>query len=103
MIKATTKHGTYYLIDEDNQLAMRVKAENRNPMHGDNQWFRFSSVFPFDRDTKQCVEGGIQVGKAIYFTVIGDRDYDWRISTNVVSIEDYNDFQFGAKIGEASK
>ena len=92
MIKATTSHGTHYLIDEENQLAMRVKAEDRNPMLGDNQWFRFASVGPFDWDTKQRVEGGIQVGKAIYFNVFGDRDYDWRISTNVVSIEDYDSF-----------
>ena len=91
MIKATTSHGTYYLIDEENQSAMRVKAEGRNPMLRDNQWFRFSSVCPFDWDTKQRVEGGIQVGKAMHFTLSNHKDYDWRITTDVVSIEEYDE------------
>lgn len=93
MIKATTKHGTYYLIDLDTQLAMRVKGDGRNKMHGDSQWFRFVSVSAWDWETNKSVDGGIQVGKAIYFALMGTGhpNYDWRISTNVISIEDYND------------
>lgn len=91
MIKVTTSHGTYYLIDEENQLAMRVKAEDRNPMHGDSQWFRFVSYYPWDWEQGKIVEGGIQEGKGIYFSLTGHAYYDWRISTSVVSIEDYDD------------
>jgi hypothetical protein len=92
MIKATTSHGTYYLIDEKNQLAMRVKSDGRNDMSGDSQWFRFTSLSAWDWDTKEIIEGGVQVGKAMYLTLSNHKDYDWRISTNVISIEDYNDF-----------
>lgn len=91
MIKATTEHGTYYLIDLDTQLAMRVKADDRNDMSGDSQWFRFTSLSAWDWDAKEIVEGGVQVGKAMYLTLSNHIDYDWRISTNVISIEDYND------------
>lgn len=91
MIKATTSHGTYYFIDEENRLAMRVKAKGRGVMAGDSQWFHYAEAYAFDWDTKKKVEGGIQVGKAINFNLINHSHYDWRISTPVVSIEDYNE------------
>lgn len=91
MIKATTKHGTYYLIDFDNQLAMRVKGDSRNRMSGDSQWFRFIGLSAWDWETRKLVDGGVQVGKAMYFDLTGHKDYDWRISTTVVSIEDYDE------------
>lgn len=91
MIKATTAHGTYYLIDFDNQLAMRVRAEDRNVMSGDSQWFRFSDIEAFDWSAKRRSNSGIEVGKAIYFNLVNHPDYDWRISTDVISIEEYDD------------
>jgi len=91
MIKATTQHGTHYLIDFDNQLAMRVKAQDRNDMSGDSQWFQFSDIEAFDWNTKRRSNSGIKVGKAIYFNLVDHPDYDWRISTNVTSIEEYDD------------
>ena len=94
MIKATTKHGTYYLIDFENNLAMRVKAEDRNPMSGDSQWFRFDSVAAFDWDTQKRLDRGIEEGKGMYFVVVGHPNYDWRISTTVRSIEDYDETEY---------
>lgn len=91
MIKATTEHGTYYLIDYENQLAMRVNGEGRNEMEGDSKWFRFISVSAYDWNTHERILGGIEVGKAMYFNLTGHAYYDWRISTTVVSIEDYDD------------
>lgn len=90
MIKATTKHGTYYLIDFENNLAMRVKAEDRNEMHGDGQWFRFAALQAYDLEERKA-DGEIEVGKPMFFWLTGNRHYDWRMSTPVVSIEDYDD------------
>lgn len=93
MIKATTQHGTYYLIDDENGRAMRVKAEDRNDMYGDGDWFYFSRYYPMSRKDpfKSAGEiGMVQVGWSIYFDLIGQpfRDYDWRLSTDVVSVEE---------------
>jgi hypothetical protein len=86
MIKVTTQHGTYYLIDMENKRAKRVRGESPNKMLSDGEWFQFFLVEAFDRDTLEH-EGDIEVGKSMYFWLRGLRDYDWRISTDVVSIE----------------
>jgi len=87
MIKATTQHGTYYLIDDDNGRAMRVKAESRNDMHGDGEWFDFISYHPVDRSNWEHGDGGIEIGKAIFFFL--QRPWgDWRASTDVIRVEE---------------
>jgi len=89
MIKATTQHGTFYLIDEENHKAMRVKAVDRNDMYGDGDWFTYRYFCPYDRDTISYGEDNvIEVGKSIYFELYHDFNYDWRISTDVVSVEE---------------
>jgi hypothetical protein len=89
MIKATTKHGTYYLIDTENSRAMRVKAEDRNDMHDDGNWFDYAYFCPLERTygASYGENGVVEVGKSIYFELHGPRAYDWRISTDVVSVE----------------
>ena len=88
MIKATTEHGTYYLIDDQRGLAKRVKAEGRNAMENDDEWFSFIYYCPIERTGwKHGPDGEIAVGKAIFFSV--PRPFGgWRISTGVVSVEE---------------
>ena len=86
MFKAITQHGTYYLIDMENKRAKRVRGESPNEMHSDGEWFYFLSVEAFDRYNLER-GGDIQIGKSMYFLLRGLREYDWRISTDVVSIE----------------
>ena len=90
MLKVTTKHGTYYLIDQDRGIAKRVKAEGRNDMYGDSEWFEFSTVHSYVRETNTHGPG-IEIWKDKYFLLRGHRDYDWRISTEVTSIEEVDD------------
>jgi len=75
MTKATTSHGTYYLIDEDNYRAKRFPAPDRGELLTDNDWFNFSSW------------SGAAVGEIMHFNVIGHRAYDWQRTTRVASIE----------------
>jgi hypothetical protein len=86
MLKVTTQHGTYYLIDMENKRAKRVRVESPNEMLSDGEWFYFLSVEAFDRYSLER-GGDIQIGKSMYFLLRGLREYDWRISTDVVSIE----------------
>lgn len=93
MIKATTSHGTYYVIDEENKRAMRVKGEGRDSMYKDGDWFSFSSLDAIDYDSSPpslCKSYQIEIGKGIYFFCIGvpDRLYDWRSTTRVTNIEE---------------
>lgn len=87
LLKATTMHGTYYIIDTENKKAKRIKAENRQKMHGDNTWFSYSILTAYDRESNSVLESDIEVGKSMYFMLTGPRDYDWRISTNIMSLE----------------
>ena len=89
MIKATTEHGTYYLIDRDNNRAKRIKGEGRNSMYHDDEWWDFKYVEAIDRNDK-FVCGDIRVGAAMLF-VTGRGMYDWRISTTVVSLEEVSE------------
>jgi hypothetical protein len=87
-IKATTQHGTFYLIDDEANRAVRVKAENRNDMYGDSEWFDFKYFCSYDRDTIAYGDNGsLDIGKSIYFEVENHPQYDWRITTDVVSLE----------------
>jgi len=75
MIKATTSHGTYYLIDEDNKKAIRVPPENKKDVNLNTEgWFSYSSYF-----------GG--VGSSLVFNIIDHPIFDYQKSTPVVSIE----------------
>ena len=87
MLKVITQHGTYYLIDMENKRAKRVRVESPNEMLSDGEWFYFLSVEAFDRYNLEH-GGDIQIGKSMYFLLRGLREYDWRISTDVVSIEE---------------
>jgi hypothetical protein len=87
MIKVTTGHDTYYLIDMDKQIAKRVKGEGRNEMYHDDEWWDFYSVYAYDRKERKRVADNILVGYDMYFNT-GYGMYDWRISTNVTSIEE---------------
>lgn len=90
MIKATTQHGTYYLIDLNGGKAKRVKGEGRNTMYGDEEWFYFGYLRSYDFDTQEFCEG-IEIDKALYFSHLNNSVYDWRSSTRVVSIEEYDE------------
>lgn len=88
MKKYNTSYGTYYLVDEDNGLAMRIKGEDRNEMYGDDEWFRFYQMNAYDWATREHL-GDPEVGKAIFFFL--DRSFiphDYRITTDVTSIEE---------------
>jgi hypothetical protein len=87
MIKATTSHGTYYIIDTGNYCAKRVKAEGRGNMYGDGKWFHYSSLNAIENGE---AEGEIEVGKSMMFVLTGPRSYDWIATTPVVSIEEYD-------------
>lgn len=87
MLKVTTSHGTYYVIDMENHKAKRVKGEGRNEMYGDSDWFQFNSVNAYDYETQKNI-GPIQVGYPMFFTLHRHDRYDWRSSTTVVSIEE---------------
>ena len=79
MIKATTEHGTYYLIDTDNMKAIRVPAPDRGTLYAEDKWFYFTSM------------QGPEIGNKMYFNLIGHSHFDWIMSTTVVSIEEYDD------------
>jgi hypothetical protein len=89
MIKATTINGTYYLIDYKENRAKRVKGTDRHTMHGDNDWFLFSYVVAYPIEDNMGKELP-KVGKSMYFKISGidTGPYDWRLSTQVVSIEE---------------
>lgn len=88
MIKATTSHRTYYLIDEENHRAKRVRAEGRGQMHGDGEWFDYEYLTTWQN--RESGESEVEVGKSIMFILNGHTVYDWRITTPVVSIEEYD-------------
>lgn len=79
MIKVTTSHGTYYLIDENNHRAKRFPAIDRGELLTDNDWFNFSSW------------SGVKVGETMHFNIIGHSFYDWQRTSPVVSVEDVED------------
>lgn len=87
MIKATTSHGTYYIIDQDNNRAMRVKGEGRNAMWADDDWFDYVDIYPFDYKKFAVVDGDIREGVSMFF-LLTHAPHDYRISTDVVSIEE---------------
>jgi hypothetical protein len=88
MIKATTEHGTYYLIDMKNLTAKRVPAADRGELLSDNQWFHFVGLTSFDRETQEHSLDPLELGKSLYFMMSTREQYDWRISTDIVSIEE---------------
>ena len=82
MIKATTSHGTYYLIDEENMRAMRVRPENRQDVYQNAEgWF---DIFYWT---------GATVGEGMIFFLYPtpENPFDYQKSTVVVSIEEYNE------------
>lgn len=88
MIKVTTVHGTQYLIEFENARAMRIPSGG-NAMTDDESWFEFADVHAYDRETNTHIyEEPYIIGKAMFFYLTGPRDYDWKISTNIVSVEE---------------
>ena len=79
MIKATTIHGTYYLIDEDNKRAIRVPPSNKKDVYANAEgWFSF-----YDWT-------GVEVGDGMIFYLerTDHNPFDYQRSTVVVSIEE---------------
>jgi hypothetical protein len=89
MIKATTSHGTYYIIDTESRRAKRVRAEDRGDMYGDGEWFDYQYLTTWHDGN--AGESEVKVGKSILFILSGHTVYDWRTTTKVVSIEKYDD------------
>ena len=87
MIKATTSHGTYYIIDEESRRAKRVRAEGRGNMYGDGEWFDYEYLTTWQN--RESGESKVEVGKAILFILNSHSAYDWRTTTKVVSVEEY--------------
>ena len=78
MIKATTIHGTYYLIDEENKRAIRVPPSNKKDVYANAEgWFSFFNWT------------GAEVGEGMVFYLYRtpENPFDWQKSTVVVSIE----------------
>lgn len=76
MIKATTSHGTYYVIDEDSNRAIRVPPENRHDVNLNTEgWFKYSSY------------SGAVIGEKMFFNIFDHPLFDYQLSTPVVSIE----------------
>ena len=89
MIKVTTEHGTEYLIDFDNSRAKRI-PNSSNYMLDDEEWFYFSHVHAVDRKTKQhFYKEPFLIGKSMWFDIVQSVHYDWKVTTKVVSIEEY--------------
>lgn len=76
MIKATTSHGTHYLIDEKNHKAIRVPAQGRMNLDVENDWFYYTSKM------------GPEIGNQLYFNLWRHPKYDWIMSTPVTAIEE---------------
>ena len=91
MIKVTTSHGTYYIIDLNDGKAKRIKGDGRNDMYRDGEWFQFSWLDAIDFDNDRYAKTNkIEIGKGIYFNVINHPHYTWRSTTRVVSIDEYD-------------
>lgn len=94
MIKATTQHGTYYLIDFEKNRALRVKGPFSHEIIPDDTWFAFSSVSAFDREAEEiydALEGDIKIGSSIYFQLRSFERVPWILTSAVVSIEEIED------------
>ena len=79
MIKATTSHGTYYLIDEENKKAIRVPPYDKKDVYANAEgWFSF-----YDWT-------GVEVGDGMIFYLerTDHNPFDYQKSTVVVSIEE---------------
>lgn len=88
MIKATTSHGTYYIIDTENKRAKRLRADGRGYMYGDGEWFDYQYLHTWDKGESGGSE--IEIGKSIMFILNGHTVYDWRTTTKVTAIEEYH-------------
>jgi hypothetical protein len=88
MLKVTTSHGTYYIVDQETRRAKRIKAENRGDMYNDGEWFHYVSLTALHNGKAY---GEIEVGKPMHFILTGHNMYDWRTSTKIVSIEEYEE------------
>ena len=77
--RVTTSHGTYYVLDLDNGLGMRVPAEGRGELAADNKWFRIQRILA-------CTVG--EPMDLYCLGIAGDDWYTWRRSTEIVAIEE---------------
>ena len=79
MIKATTIHGTYYLVDEGNKKAIRVPPHDRQDKYANAEgWFSFFNWT------------GAKVGEGMTFYLdrTQENPFDYQKSTVVASIEE---------------
>jgi len=93
MLKVTTTHGTYYLIDLVKDRALRIKGEDRREFIADNIWFSFSKIRAYDHTAKEedRFKEGIHEGYPMFFNLVGHIDYDWIISSPVTQVEEVED------------
>ena len=79
MIKATTIHGTYYLIDEENGKAIRVPPHDRQDKYANAEgWFSFYT----------WTGAKVGDGMTFYLDRTPENPFDYQKSTVVVSIEE---------------
>lgn len=77
--KVHTAYGTYYVIDLDAKMGMRVPGPDRRAMEADNDWFGIEYI--------SC-----NIGEPMYMdtkALVATDWYDWRITTKVTKIEPY--------------
>lgn len=87
-MKITTASGAVYVIDQERGRACRLVEPETPVMDYDGYWFDFSSM----RGTTDMHEfGDVEIGKRVYFTLRNHPQWDWRLTTDVVSIEEVDD------------
>ena len=77
--KVSTAHGTYYIIDLDRKMGLRIPGPDRRAMEADNDWFGIEYI--------SC-----SLGEPMYMdtkAIVSTDWYDWRITTKVTKIESY--------------
>jgi len=74
--RVTTGHGTFYILDMEKKIGIRVPAEGRGELWADKQRWVFDNVF--------C-----KLENSMYFEIPkGEGAYTWRVSTPVTSIKE---------------
>lgn len=94
MIKATTQHGTYYLIDFEKNRALRMKGPYSHEIIKSGVWFAFSNVFAYDINAENFedgIRGPIEIGYSMYFSLRSYERIPWIRTSTVVSIEEIED------------
>jgi hypothetical protein len=58
-------------------------------MFGDGEWFYYNDMGAYsEEDGNGGIVGPPEIGMPIFFSLVGHRDYDWRMTTTVRNIEE---------------